>query len=159
MMKLSIYDVAENLRKLGIHELEGAQHHPLIQWGLMLCRYGSDAADEIPWCSAWVHVVVATLGLQMTRSAAARSWLLVGQNVPLAQAQLGDIVILKRGNGPQPGPNVIDAPGHVGFFAGRKGPDHILVLGGNQGDAVTEAPFRAVDLLGIRRLALEGVKA
>jgi len=60
-------------------------------------------------------------------------------------------VILRRGQGEQPGPDVIDAPGHVGFFAGVSG-GSILVLGGNQSDAVNVKAFPADSVLGIRRL-------
>ena len=62
-----------------------------------------------------------------------------------------DVAVLKRGTGNQPGPNVIDAPGHVGLFAGREGTS-ILILGGNQADAVNVSSFPASRLLGLRRL-------
>ncbi|MCL2915995.1 hypothetical protein L2725_19835 [Shewanella corallii] len=61
------------------------------------------------------------------------------------------MVILKRGKGAQPGPDVIKAPGHVGFFAGFDGND-VLVLGGNQSDEVNVGRYPASKLLGIRRL-------
>ena len=62
-----------------------------------------------------------------------------------------DVVILKRGKAKQPGPDVIEAPGHVGLFAGREG-NSVLVLGGNQSDAVNVKRFPASRVLGIRRL-------
>ena len=62
-----------------------------------------------------------------------------------------DVVILRRGGGDQPGPEVLDAPGHVGFFAGHEDPN-VLLLGGNQGDSVSVAPFAAARILGVRRL-------
>ena len=81
-----------------------------------------------------------------------RSWLLVGRPLSLEEAAAGfDVVILKRGKSNQPGPDVIEAPGHVGLFAGREG-NRILVLGGNQSDAVNVKGFPANRLLGIRRL-------
>ena len=39
---------------------------------------------------------------------------------------------------------------HVGFYAGRAKHGHILVLGGNQGDAVSIRPYSASQLLGYR---------
>jgi len=63
-----------------------------------------------------------------------------------------DVVILKRGEGAQPGPEVVNAPGHVGLFAGREG-DSILLLAGNQSDAINVQRFPASEILGIRRLA------
>ena len=63
-----------------------------------------------------------------------------------------DVVILKRGGGGnQPGPEVIEAKGHVGLYAGHEG-TKILLLGGNQSDAVCVARYPANRLLGIRRL-------
>lgn len=62
-----------------------------------------------------------------------------------------DVVIMKRGKGIQPGPQVTDAPGHVGFYAGRDG-DLISVLGGNQSDRVGLASYSVDSVLGIRRL-------
>jgi hypothetical protein len=76
----------------------------------------------------------------------------VGRSVSLQEAEAGfDVVILKRGGGNQPGPEVIDAQGHVGFFAGLEG-TKILVLGGNQSDAVDVSRYPSSRLLGIRRL-------
>jgi hypothetical protein len=58
---------------------------------------------------------------------------------------------LQRGGGDQPGADVIEAPGHVGFFGGFN--DHsVMVLGGNQGDTVSLRPFPIERVLGFRRL-------
>jgi hypothetical protein len=63
-----------------------------------------------------------------------------------------DVVVLKRGSGKQPGPDVINAPGHVGFFAGYEYGNKIYLLGGNQGDTVSIAAYDTNRVLGIRRL-------
>ena len=55
-----------------------------------------------------------------------------------------DVVVLRRGKANQPDPDVIDAPGHVGLFAGREG-SKILVLGGNQSDSVNVPDTRQVN--------------
>jgi len=136
-------------------EIHGSAHnHPLIQWWLMLCGFGADSADEVPWCSAFLVGQAWTLKLPRSRSAAARSWMTIGASVPLRSAQVGfDVVVLKRGKAPQPGPEVLAAPGHVGLFAGWDGPDKIKVLGGNQSDGISVASFAVADVLAIRRLA------
>jgi len=77
--------------------------------------------------------------------------------VYVGDARVGfDVVILKRGSGDQPGPEVIKAPGHVGFFAGLDPAidtfENVLVLGGNQGNTVSVRPYPKDRLLGIRRL-------
>jgi hypothetical protein len=62
-----------------------------------------------------------------------------------------DVIIIKRGQGEQPGPEVIDAAGHVGFFGGFN-KDQVLILGGNQGNSVSLASFPDDQILGIRSL-------
>lgn len=137
-------------------ERPGDLDHPLIQWWLSLCRFGFDAHDETPWCSAFVNGIAFELGVPRTESALARSWLQVGRPVSLDEAEVGwDIVILQRGSGPQPGPEVIAAPGHVGFFAGHSWGSEILVLGGNQSNAVNVRSYPRARVLGVRRLYTE----
>lgn len=117
---------------------------PFIQFCFTKCGYGPDTPDETAWCSAFVNGICWLLRLARSKSAAARSWLTVGQAVTQHEAVQGyDIVVLRRGDSP--------VSGHVGFFAGIEG-DHVLVLGGNQSDAVTVAPFPISQVLGIRRL-------
>ena len=153
MKDLTMFDLAT--RYVGIKELAGEKDHPLVQWWLSLCGFGTDAHDEIAWCSAFVNGMAWELRLPRSKSAAARSWLAVGSAVPLVTAQVGyDIVVLRRGPDPQPGPEVIAAPGHVGIYAGMsEGLSRVHVLGGNQNDSVSVAEFDAARVLGVRRLA------
>lgn len=150
---LTAFDLAQ--RYTGIRELSATgQDHPLVQWWFSCCGWSLDTPDETPWCSAFVNGIAWELRLPQSRSAAARSWLTVGKTVALADALIGnDVVILKRGAG-QAGPEILTAPGHVGFFAGyTPGSPSFLLLGGNQGNAVSQAYFPVKDILGIRRLA------
>lgn len=150
---MTAFDLAQ--RYVGIREIGGAKDHPLVVWWLSLCGFGFDVHDETPWCAAFVNGIAWELRLPRSKSAAARSWLTVGRSVPLSEAETAaDVVVLKRGTGEQPGPEVLAAPGHVGFFAGRDTDraDRVLVLGGNQGDGVTVQPFPVSQILGIRRL-------
>jgi uncharacterized protein (TIGR02594 family) len=147
---MTAFDLAQ--RYVGIAELSGDRDHPLITWWLSLSGF-KEAHDEVPWCSAFVNGICWELRLPRSKSAAARSWLEVGRPLGKEEATPGfDVVIIKRGLGGQPGPEVLNAQGHVGFFAGVEG-DHLLILGGNQGDAVNVGRFPVASLLGIRRLA------
>lgn len=149
---MTAFDLAQ--RYVGIREIAGSQSHPLVSWWLSLCGFGLDAHDEVPWCSAFANGVAWELRLPRSKSAAARSWLTIGVPVALDDAMVGyDVVVLKRGSGDQPGPEVIAAPGHVAFFAGHEG-DQVLGLGGNQLDGVCVARFPVASILGIRRLSL-----
>lgn len=135
-----------------VQELPGAQQNPLIQWWHMLCALGTDQPDETAWCSSFCNGVCWLLRLPRSKSAAARSWLTVGRAVTIDTARTGyDVVVLQRGEGAQPGPEVIQAPGHVGFFAGADATS-VFILGGNQSNAVTVAAFPRARVLGVRRL-------
>jgi len=132
-------------RFMGVKEVPGKQNHPLISWWLMLCKFGLEAADEIPWCSAFVNAIAWSLALPWTQSAAARSWLKVGESVNLEDAICGfDVVILERGKD--------GVSGHVGFYV-RHTASTVTLLGGNQSNAVTEQEFDRMRVLGVRRLA------
>ena len=152
-MTLTLFLLAQ--RFVGeLREIPGAQHEPFIQWCFSKCGYGPETPDEIPWCSAWINGICWLLRLPRSKSAAARSWLALGQPIPLEAACVGwDLVILRRGLD-QPGPEIIQAPGHVGLFAGLE-PDRVLVLGGNQQNAVTVQGFPRLAVLGVRRLYTE----
>jgi uncharacterized protein (TIGR02594 family) len=147
----ALFDLAQ--RFVGeVAELPGGKHSPFIQWCHESCGLGSDQPDETPWCSSFVNRLAWICRLPRSKTAAARSWLLVGEPVILQLARPGDIVVLKRGSGEQPGPEVTSgAPGHVGIFAGHDN-GHVRVLGGNQSDSVTVASFPVEQVLGIRSL-------
>jgi uncharacterized protein (TIGR02594 family) len=149
-VEISAYELAQ--RFVGIKEVDGTTSNPQILAMLRLNDTWPED-DAVPWCSAFANYVAWLLRLPRSKSLRARSWLLIGEVIDLQAAEPGfDIVVLKRGSGTQPGPDVIDAPGHVGFYAGVEG-TKVLVLGGNQGNSVSLASYSKKRLLGIRRLA------
>ena len=153
-MKITLYDMG--MRFAGIKEVPGKQHNPLIMAMLNLDTTWPEG-DEVPWCSAFINFICWLLRLPRSKSLRARSWLGVGRPVAEDEARVGwDIVILKRGPGEQPGPEVIDAPGHVGLFAGFDA-TRVLLLGGNQSDTVQVSQYARDRILGIRRLYEEAV--
>ena len=138
-------------RYVGMTEIPGSNHNPQI---LSMLRLDMEwpKGDEVPWCSAFTNYVAWLLRLPRSKSLRARSWLNVGAHVTQETAEVGyDVVILQRGTGQQPGPDIINAPGHVGFFAGFDG-GKVMLLGGNQGDQVSVSSYSASRILGIRRL-------
>jgi uncharacterized protein (TIGR02594 family) len=150
-IELNAFDLAQ--RFVGISEIPGAVSNPQILAMLRLDQDWPDD-DEVPWCSAFMNYVAWLLRLPRSKSLRARSWLLIGSSVALENAEVGfDVVILTRGEGVQPGPNVIDAPGHVGLFAGTEN-TNVLLLGGNQNDSVNVSPYSTSRVLGVRRLLL-----
>jgi len=148
-LEITAFDLAQ--RFVGVAEIPGTLSNPMILSMLRLDQQWP-TGEEVAWCSAFVNFIAWELRLPRSYSLAARSWLNIGQEVDLKNAEVGfDVVILKRGTGEQPGPDVIHAPGHVGFFAGSSG-NSIMVLGGNQGDAVNVKIFPQAQILSIRRI-------
>lgn len=151
-MILTHLDVAH--RFIGQAERPGNLDNPFIVACLSLVGI-PNAHDEVAWCSAFMAGYTWVLGLLPKGiTAGARSWLRVGEPIDLDSASTAhvDVVILQRGDGPQPGPDVIQALGHVGLFYGFDG-EHVRLLGGNQGNAVSVASFPRARVLGVRRLA------
>ncbi len=148
-MNITAFDLAQ--RFVGIKETAGASSNPAVLAMLRLDN-ASIQDDQTPWCSAFVNYIAWLLRLPRSKSLAARSWLLVGTPVThIEDAIVGfDVVILNRGGAQDA--SVIAAPGHVGFFAGMEGRE-VLLLAGNQGDAVSLGRFDQDRILGIRRLA------
>jgi uncharacterized protein (TIGR02594 family) len=141
---LTTLDVAK--RYLGVEEDTGPGSNPMVLGWLRQVQ-SWPSSDAVPWCAAFVHHVAWVLGLPTppkARALSARSWLSVGEDVPLHEARPGDVVVLRRGAPPA---------GHVGFFAGLGAmPGTIRLIGGNQGDSVSTASYPANAVLGVRRL-------
>ncbi|MEZ7197924.1 TIGR02594 family protein [Pseudodesulfovibrio karagichevae] len=147
-IEMTAFDMAQ--RFVGVREVPGSQSNPAV---LAMLKLDDDwpEDDDVPWCSAFANYVTWLLRLPRSKSLMARSWLKVGRAVN-EEAEVGfDMVILKRGGGSQPGPEVTDATGHVGFYAGMEN-GKVLVLGGNQGDEVNITAYPRSRVLGIRRL-------
>lgn len=148
------YDIGA--RFIGTREVAGSLDNPMIMAMLKLTAEGGwngwPEHDEVPWCSGFANLVCWLVRLPRSKSLLARSWLAVGRPIALEEAwAANDVVVLKRGGGHQPGPDNLTAPGHVGFFSAVEGGE-ILVLGGNQGNAVSLARYPRERLLGVRRL-------
>lgn len=149
-MRITLYDIG--LRYVGVQEVAGSLDNPLVMAMLKLDNTWP-SADEVPWCSAAMNWWAWHLRLPRSKDLRARSWLTVGTPISLAMAEPGwDVVIYKRGGGNQPGPDVIDAPGHVALYGGMQGASKIWSLGGNQDDRVKLSLYPKSRLLGVRRL-------
>lgn len=143
MSHTQLFNIASSY--LGLEEFPGARHNPAIIAMYAASNNGWVQDDETPWCAAFVGAVLAQAGLKGTSSLAARSYLDWGQEVPLDNAQKGDIVVLWRGSrdGWQ---------GHVAFLDRIEG-NMVYLLGGNQGNKVSVAPYPIERVLGVRRKA------
>lgn len=151
---VTAYSMAEKF--LGARELTGRQMANSQVLAMLQLDVSWPEDDGVPWCSAFVNYIAWLLDLPRSKSLRARSWLKVGRPVALGNAQRGfDVVILSRGPS-APGPEVIEAPGHAGFFSfyatELPGAPFVDLLGGNQDDSVSVKPYPASRVLGVRRL-------
>ena len=123
---------------LGLREIPGAPTAPRIaEWLSKLRAWWRD--DETPWCGVAVAGWMVQSGIDALPKHwyRARGWLDWG--LPLDRAFLGAIVVFEREGG-----------GHVGIVVGRDHLGRLLVIGGNQGNAVSIAPFLPERVLGYR---------
>jgi len=126
-------------REIGVKELPGPGDNPrVVEYHKATTLRASE--DAVPWCASFVSWCLESAGVESTFSARARSYESWGK--ALARPLIGCVVVLSRGPNP--------AQGHVGFYAGSHGPDHVKILGGNQGDAVSISAFPRRKVLGYR---------
>ncbi len=148
-MEITAFEVAQ--RFIGTEEVDGAMDNPQLMAMLKLDNNWPEN-DEVPWCSAFANYICWLLHLPRSKNLMARSWLNVGRGINLDGAKAGfDVVILWRGRAPQPGPEVTNTSGHVGFYAGHDG-QFVELLGGNQSDQVKISRYPIERILGVRRL-------
>lgn len=128
----------EEARKhIGTREIPGDKHEAkIVQW-FKAIHTAWFTADEVPWCAAFVGGCLEAVGLRSSRSALAKSYQSWG--VTLISPTLGCIVVFQR-----------DGGGHVGFVVGYDAKNRLMVLGGNQGDKVSIAPFDRARVIGYR---------
>lgn len=122
---------------IGISETKGPEHTPEILQFWRDIKRGGIRDDETPWCAAFVGAVLERAGIRSSRFESAKSYLQWG--LPLDRPIPGCVVVFGRSGG-----------GHVGFVIGKTAGDGLLVLGGNQGDAVNIRAFPRSRVLGYR---------
>lgn len=130
--------------ELGQREVPGRATNPRIAGYIRRLGHAALASDDTAWCAAFVGDCLERAGLASTRSLMARSYL--GWGTVARDAQVGDVAVLTRGSDP--------AAGHVGFVVGLSD-SGLVLLGGNQSNAVTVETFAVSRLVGLRRPPFE----
>lgn len=122
---------------IGTTEIPGRAHHPaILRWLRELKAWWAE--DETPWCGTFVAAVLRESGLAVPKHwYRAKAYLDYG--VPSPNDVLGSIVVFDRAGG-----------GHVGFVVGRDEKSRLMVLGGNQANAVNVQPFTRNRAVGFR---------
>lgn len=129
--------LVEARRHIGTREIHGAAHEPKILGWWRAIRRGGIKSDEVPWCAAFVGGCLEAVGIISSRFESARSYLDWG--VRLARPVPGCVAVFSRAGG-----------GHVGFVVAGDGAGRLLVLGGNQKNMVSIAPFDQDRVIGYR---------
>jgi uncharacterized protein (TIGR02594 family) len=122
---------------IGLREIPGEPTAPIIaRWLQQLGAWWND--DETPWCgvamAAWMQEAGIVVPDAWYRAKAWTTW-----GVPLEAPSLGCVVVFTRKGG-----------GHVGLVVGTDQQGRLLVLGGNQGDAVSVAAFSTERVIAYR---------
>lgn len=125
------------LADIGLRELPGQPIAPRIaQWLQLLGAWWLD--DETPWCGTACAAWMRAAGIRPPGAwYRARAW--ADWGVPLAGPAVGAVVVFARAGG-----------GHVGLVSGVDTQGRVLVVGGNQGNAVCIAPFDPARVLAYR---------
>lgn len=129
------------LGELNQKEIPGETHNPRI------LAYHAEttlkaSSDEIPWCASFVNWVLKQIGEVGSRSALAKSFLDWGTT--LKEPVKGCVCVFDR-----------DGGGHVAFFDHLEG-ESVFVLGGNQDNKVSLAPYPKSKLLSYRGFPEKG---
>jgi len=129
--------IVEALNCIGTTEIKGLKHNSkILGWLQSLRAWWSD--DETPWCGTFAAHCIKTAGLSLPKHwYRAKDWLNWG--APISVPAHGCIVVFDRKGG-----------GHVGFVVGKDKLGNLLVLGGNQGDAVNIRAFPITRVSGYR---------
>lgn len=126
---------------MGQKEIPGVQYNPLIvrMWQKIQAPFRD---DETPWCAAFVGACLEDAGIKSTRSPAALSYAEWGR---ACAPRVGAVAYMPRHDfkGRLVG-------GHVAFVAGKRSDGALMLLGGNQGDAVSVKPFQLSRITGYR---------
>jgi uncharacterized protein (TIGR02594 family) len=129
--------IDEAEKHIGLREAVGTGNNPAIVQFWKDIKRGGIKDDATPWCAAFVGAMLERSGIRSSRFESAKSYLAWG--VLLTTPVPGCIVVFTREGG-----------GHVGFVVGQDQQGNLLVLGGNQGDAVNVKAFPLARVSGYR---------
>ena len=126
MSELKWIEVARSY--IGLHEIVGPKHNSTIV-GWLKDLKSSWLDDETPWCGTFVGAILKQTGRYVVPNwYRAKAWVDGGKH--LQKPAYGCVVVFSRTGG-----------GHVGFVVGEDEKGSLMVLGGNQSNAVNIKAF------------------
>lgn len=130
---------------IGQHEITGPKSNAVILKALDMAdgtmdgkNIGGIKDDDIPWCSSWLCGKFEEAGVKSARTAWAQGWAQWGQK--LTGPAVGCVVVFRWS----------PSAGHVGIVMGKNAAGSLMVLGGNQADAVNVKAFGTGQVLAYR---------
>jgi uncharacterized protein (TIGR02594 family) len=132
-------------KDLGLSETPGNTSTPRIAYAITTAAaWLDDGVRDVDGSIAWCGCIRGIWGIETGTGVPkahyrAISWLDWGRRVELSEAKRGDTVVISR-----PGGN------HVGLFDHMAG-GKVYLLGGNQSNSTTVAPFSVSLVKGVRR--------
>ena len=125
---------------IGVKEVPGAQHNPVVLSYFARAGFPGINDDETAWCAAFANAKLEDSGCPGSKALNARSFLTWGKEVK--KPYPGCVTVFWRGS-----PRSWE--GHVAFFVSETA-SHVKVIGGNQSNAVTVADYPKSQVLGYR---------
>lgn len=130
--------VAEARKHIGVKEFKGKNdNNPIIVgWLKAMGHYTGEARawwadDDTPWCGLFTGVCLGETDRYVVKEwYRAKAWADTTHMTKLDKPAYGCLAIFTRKGG-----------GHVGFVVGKDQKGNLMILGGNQGDKVSIAPF------------------
>lgn len=125
--------------EVGVRRTNKAPGNPRIIEYWKLFKMSGIKNERTPWCSGFVGAALESSGIstaspastyKMRTKDSSKYWLVWHGGCKLAQPAYGCIAVMERQGG-----------GHVGFVVGRTEDGDLILLGGNQGSAVSIAKF------------------
>lgn len=124
------------LKDEGVHEVRGGETPRIIEMHSHCSLHAKE--DEIPWCAAAVNCWLEECGIPGTKSAAARSFLQWGIELP--EPKEGCIVVIQQRKAGQDTATGSTSGYHVGLWIGQDA-ERVWIFGGNQSDSVKKSGF------------------
>lgn len=127
---------------LGVKEVTGTKHNPRVLAMFAVAGHPEIKDDETAWCSGAVNAWFIETGFKGTNNLAARSWERWGKPLDIEKPiKRGAVLIFRRGTEKW--------QGHVCLLLEDRG-DALVVIGGNQSNAVTIATYSRDALIAAR---------
>jgi len=134
--------LAKSKEFIGLKEIPGPKHNPIIlKWAAEIGK-GFIKDDETAWCATFAGAMLQECGLRLpSNPLSARSYMELPMK--LVNPAVGALAIFWRGS-------IGGWEGHIGFIAGKDKHGNLMIISGNHNNAVTCSPYNTDRLLGYR---------